>query len=240
MAARSGKKETKTTTTRVKKVVAKVTPPAAPSPKKSKKKAVSEDLHVSVASPKKNQEKKLASGNRHASLKQILLVKREALIQQIKQQLGQSVSEEQQRRLEAAMDSGDQALVDLERENGDLSSRNAKTVSGNSLDDALDSLDEGTYGMCADCGEEISEKRLHALPFARLCVECQSKRELMEKIERSETALMTANDHSSFNTCFSDHFLANHFLDSEVSPFPYSSFAINDLNFSSRERFFLI
>ncbi len=32
----------------------------------------------------------------------------------------------------------------------------------------------------------LSEKRLEALPFARLCVACKSKRELMEKIERSE------------------------------------------------------
>jgi RNA polymerase-binding transcription factor len=165
MAARSGKKETKATTTRVKKAVAKVAPSAALSPKKTKKKDGSED--------------------RHASLKQILIAKREALIQEIKHQLGQSVTEEQQRRLEAAMDSGDQALVDLEREMG-ISLQEMRNRERQLIDDALDSLDEGTYGMCADCGEEISEKRLHALPFARLCVECQSKRELMEKIERSE------------------------------------------------------
>jgi len=184
MAARSGKKETKTTTTRVKKAVAKVAPPAASSSKKTKKEAVSEDLHVSVPSPKKTK-KKTGSGDRHVSLKQILIAKREALIQEIKQQLGQSVSEEQQRRLEAAMDSGDQALVDLEREMG-ISLQEMRNRERQLIDDALDSLDEGTYGMCADCGEEISEKRLHALPFARLCVECQSKRELLEKIERSE------------------------------------------------------
>lgn len=184
MAARSGKKETKTTTTRVKKAAAKVAPPAAPSPKKTKKKVVSEDRAASVPPPKKTK-KKTGSEGRHVSLKQILLVKREALIQQIKQQLGQSVSEEQQRRLEAAMDSGDQALVDLEREMG-ISLQEMRNRERQLIDDALDSLDEGTYGMCADCGEEISEKRLHALPFARLCVECQSKRELMEKIERSE------------------------------------------------------
>ncbi len=184
MAARSGKKETKTTTTRVKKVVGKVVPPATPTPKKTKKKVVAEDRHTSEPSPKKIK-KKERSGNRHASLKQILIAKREALIQQIKQQLGQSVSEEQQRRLEAAMDSGDQALVDLEREMG-ISLQEMRNRERQLIDDALESLDEGTYGMCADCGEGISEKRLLALPFARLCVECQSKRELMEKIERSE------------------------------------------------------
>ncbi|KPK25296.1 MAG: hypothetical protein AMK69_14690 [Nitrospira bacterium SG8_3] len=118
-------------------------------------------------------------------MKEILLAKREALIQEIKQQLGQSVTEEQSRRLEAAMDSGDQALVDLDREMG-ISLQEMRNRQRQLIDDALYSLDEGTYGVCAECGGEISEKRLEALPFARLCVACKSKRELMEKIERSE------------------------------------------------------
>ena len=118
-------------------------------------------------------------------MKQILIDKREAIIQEIKHQLGQSVTEEQQRRLEAAMDSGDQALVDLEREMG-ISLQEMRNRERQLIDDALASLDEGTYGVCAECGEEISDKRLQALPFARLCVACQSKRELMEKIERAE------------------------------------------------------
>ncbi len=180
MAARSGKKETKPTTTRVKKT-AKST---VSSPKKTKKKEPAKVSSKSAPASKKAK-KKGGAVDRHAALKDILLAKREAIIQEIKQQLGQSVTEEQQRRLEAAMDSGDQALVDLEREMG-ISLQEMRNRERQLIDDALDSLEEGTYGMCADCGEEISEKRLHALPFARLCVECQSKRELMEKIERSE------------------------------------------------------
>ncbi len=161
MAARPAKKETKTTTPRGgKKVTSKVT-----ASRKSVKKEEPED--------------------RHAALKEILLAKREALIQEIKQQLGQSVTEEQSRRLEAAMDSGDQALVDLDREMG-ISLQEMRNRQRQLIDDALYSLDEGTYGVCAECGGEISEKRLEALPFARLCVACKSKRELMEKIERSE------------------------------------------------------
>ncbi len=206
MATRSGKKETKPTTTRVKKVAPKRATKAAAvsSPKKAMKKEKAKESQTSTTkarkkvmkkektkesqtssvAPKKSK-KKDGSEDRHASLREILLAKREALIQEIKQQLGQSVTEEQQRRLEAAMDSGDQALVDLEREMG-ISLQEMRNRERQLIDDALDSLDEGTYGMCADCGEEISEKRLHALPFARLCVECQSKRELMDKIERSE------------------------------------------------------
>ena len=127
---------------------------------------VSEDRHTSVPSPKKTK-KKGGSGDRHASLKQILLVKREALIQQIKQQLGQSVTEEQQRRLEAAMDSGDQALVDLEREMG-ISLQEMRNRERQLIDDALDSLDEGTYGMCADCGKKSVKNvftRCHLLVY---------------------------------------------------------------------------
>jgi len=140
---------------------------------------------ASSASPASRKSAKAQTEERHAALKEILLAKREALIQEIKQQLGQSVTEEQQRRLEAAMDSGDQALVDLDREMG-ISLQEMRNRERQLIDDALDSLEEGTYGVCAECGNEISEKRLQALPFARLCIECKSKRELMEKIERSE------------------------------------------------------
>ncbi len=180
MAARSDKKVSKTTATREKKAAKTTKATKAPRSKKSAEPA---------APPAKKTTKKVkATEDRYAALKQILLEKREALIQEIKQQLGQSVTDEQQRRLEAAMDSGDQALVDLEREMG-ISLQEMRNRERQLIDDALDSLDEGTYGMCAECGEEISEKRLQALPFARLCVACQSQRELMEKIERAEQRL---------------------------------------------------
>ncbi len=159
---------------------------AARSEKKvTKKKAprAKEKAEPTKTSSKKS--KKESTEDRHALLKQILLDKREAIIQEIKYQLGQSVTEEQQRRLEAAMDSGDQALVGLEREMG-ISLQEMRNRERQLIDDALVSLDEGTYGVCAECGEEISDKRLQALPFARSCVACQSKRELLEKIERAE------------------------------------------------------
>ena len=128
---------------------------------------------------------KSSTGHRKGQLKQILLAKRDALTQAMKQQLGQSLTDEQQRRLEAAMDSGDQALVDLEREMG-ISLQEMRNRERQLVEEALVSLEEGTYGVCAECEEDISEKRLEALPFARLCVACQSKRELMEKIARAE------------------------------------------------------
>lgn len=42
---------------------------------------------------------------------------------------------------------------------------------------ALDRLDNGTYGICANCGKEINPKRLERLPYATLCIDCQSAQE---------------------------------------------------------------
>jgi RNA polymerase-binding transcription factor DksA len=39
---------------------------------------------------------------------------------------------------------------------------------------ALERLDDGTYGICSECQSEIPPRRLQALPFAVLCVQCQS------------------------------------------------------------------
>ncbi len=48
------------------------------------------------------------------------------------------------------------------------------------IDTALESLDSGSYGICVDCGEAISDGRLRAKPYARLCIDCKSIREQNE------------------------------------------------------------
>ncbi|MDI3339061.1 MAG: TraR/DksA C4-type zinc finger protein [Sphaerobacter sp.] len=40
---------------------------------------------------------------------------------------------------------------------------------------ALEKMDRGKYGYCEECGRPIAPERLEALPFARYCIECQSK-----------------------------------------------------------------
>ena len=42
---------------------------------------------------------------------------------------------------------------------------------------ALKRIEEGTYGMCTNCGKQIAEARLEALPWATLCIDCQRDRE---------------------------------------------------------------
>lgn len=42
------------------------------------------------------------------------------------------------------------------------------------IDNALERIADGSYGMCANCSSAIPPRRLEALPFATLCVSCQS------------------------------------------------------------------
>ena len=43
------------------------------------------------------------------------------------------------------------------------------------IEDALEKIDEGTFGTCSRCGKSISPARLEALPYATLCVDCQAR-----------------------------------------------------------------
>lgn len=42
---------------------------------------------------------------------------------------------------------------------------------------ALEKIEQGTYGLCEECGEAIARRRLKALPFARLCITCREEEE---------------------------------------------------------------
>jgi DnaK suppressor protein len=63
-----------------------------------------------------------------------------------------------------------------------------KSETLNKIDDALARLEHGEYGNCFDCGEEIAEKRLRALPFAVRCKDCEEVREAVEQRERQLAA----------------------------------------------------
>lgn len=46
---------------------------------------------------------------------------------------------------------------------------------------ALERIENGTFGICEKCGEEISKKRLEARPVTTLCIDCKTREEAMEK-----------------------------------------------------------
>jgi DnaK suppressor protein len=50
------------------------------------------------------------------------------------------------------------------------------------IKDALERLENGTFGVCEECEDEISEERLMARPVTTLCIECKKKQENEEKL----------------------------------------------------------
>jgi DnaK suppressor protein len=50
---------------------------------------------------------------------------------------------------------------------------------------ALEKLVEGNFGVCEQCGKEISQERLNARPMATLCIKCKKKQEALEKSKGS-------------------------------------------------------
>jgi DnaK suppressor protein len=47
---------------------------------------------------------------------------------------------------------------------------------------ALERIDNGSYGICEECGEEISEKRLKARPVTTVCIDCKREQENQERL----------------------------------------------------------
>jgi len=158
----------------------KTSPPAA-----RVEKPAAVQIEVEPVRPKETAKEREERERRRDALYQMLMTKRQEIIKEIEGNLGQSLTEDQQRRLESARDVGDQALMDLDRELG-ISLMEMRNRRRQAIDEALNRLRDGSYGVCAECGVEISEKRLQAVLFAKLCVECQSKAELLEKIEKEE------------------------------------------------------
>ena len=122
---------------------------------------------------------------RKEALRKMLLDRRQEIMKEIDGLIGHRMSDEIQRRVDSAPDVGDQALLDTERVR-DISILELRNKMRQQIEEALAKLEEGTYGLCADCKVEISEKRLRAVPFARRCVACQAKQEMLEKIEMEE------------------------------------------------------
>jgi DnaK suppressor protein len=52
------------------------------------------------------------------------------------------------------------------------------------IEAALGRLDDGEYGYCSECGDEIAEQRLRALPFALRCKDCEQAREIAQQRQR--------------------------------------------------------
>jgi len=56
------------------------------------------------------------------------------------------------------------------------------------IKEALARIDDGTFGICEECGDDISEERLKARPMTTLCIDCKTKAEEEEKQKEKVSA----------------------------------------------------
>ena len=83
--------------------------------------------------------------------------------------------------VDAFPDPTDRATLETDR-NFTLRIRDRERKLISKIKSALERIDDGTFGICEACGEDISEKRLLARPVTTLCIECKARQEAQEKI----------------------------------------------------------
>ena len=76
---------------------------------------------------------------------------------------------------------GDQASAEIDR-NFMLKLKGRERKLLKKIDEAIEKIDNGTYGICDVCGEEINLKRLEARPVTNMCIECKTEQEEEEKL----------------------------------------------------------
>ncbi len=104
--------------------------------------------------------------------KKILLREREQIVGEVKQTYASS----QELGQDGIQDIGDEA-ANIYNKQILLSLNENERKRLQELDEALDRMANGTYGICEECGEPISLKRLEVRPVAKYCVACLSKLE---------------------------------------------------------------
>jgi DnaK suppressor protein len=118
---------------------------------------------------------------RDARLKQLLDEKKRQLLKRLYQdalfeQLGRNYKTE----FERGMDTADWSVVDSIQSLG-LKLVDIRQDELTKMEEAQRKLDEGSYGICEDCGEEISEQRLQAMICAIHCLQCAAQNEERRK-----------------------------------------------------------
>lgn len=77
-------------------------------------------------------------------------------------------------------DPNDRASVESDR-SFELRIRGRERKLMDKIEEALGRIEDGSYGVCAGCGEDIAIKRLEARPVAKFCIDCKTRQEQREK-----------------------------------------------------------
>ena len=137
--------------------------------------------------------------NRYHQLREMLEDRRRELMTEVQGRIRDVRADGSKDR--EVFDQGESSEVDIQEEI-EFALIQMKSETLNKVNDALTRLEQGTYGNCFECGDEIAETRLRALPFAVRCKDCEEARETAEQRERQMTQRRGTSRCSS--TCRTD------------------------------------
>ena len=103
---------------------------------------------------------------------QTLVELRDHYVDQIRTLSAHSLSSSKQAGEELADIGSDNFIREMELS---LMTEEGRTIQA--IQEAIERLKGGTYGICMDCNNKIQEGRLEAIPYAKLCVKCKANRE---------------------------------------------------------------
>ena len=124
--------------------------------------------------------------DRYLELKKMLDERRSEVLSEVQGRIRDARTESSSGRLNEVFDPGESSEADIQ-EDIEFALIQMKAETLNKITEALTRLEEGAYGYCFDCGEEISPKRLRALPFAVRCKDCEEAGEVAVQRERTLT-----------------------------------------------------
>jgi DnaK suppressor protein len=205
MAVKKGAKKKKAAKPKAKRVTKKATKKSIRKPRITAKKKVTKKALKKVVKKKKAAKKKIASmlpseskvahqpvrisaamQKRHELLKKLLLKKRNEVVEGLEARMGRRLVPEAGQKIDSAMDSADLSSQDMDQ-GIDYSLLEMKYEQYKDIADAFRKLQNNTYGLCEECGEEIDIKRLQVNPLARYCITCKTRKEEVERIQKEET-----------------------------------------------------
>ena len=121
---------------------------------------------------------------RYEELKQMLISRQREILNELQGRI-RSVRAEGSRQDRAILDPGDVSDADFQ-DDLEFALMQMKAETANKITEALVRLEEGSYGLCFECGEPIAEPRLRALPFAARCKDCEEAIETAQQCARAQ------------------------------------------------------
>jgi DnaK suppressor protein len=131
----------------------------------------------------KNTKKLMMTETRYEELRTMLEDRKREVLAQVQEKIRDVRAENSFGKMNEVFDSGESSEADIQEDiEFALIQMKAETLS--KINEALSRLEEGEYGYCFECGEEIAGPRLRALPFAVRCKDCEEAREVAARRER--------------------------------------------------------